>query len=303
MGSNSGTATLPVIPLFSGLDTLTLYGAQDALGLDSALYYDTTSLSYHLDSTTNDVSGALVDPPLFHLPSDATFDSDMATPAYNSACPTNPDTSSLSLEDLILLPFEESSHILAPTYDDSPDSSLHAPINTESCTTAPPQSAPETTDVEAPRIPCEVDGCSKTFRRPYLLRDHMRTHSGESSGKQSYLSYLLASLSELSWLPVVYRCSFEGCDKRFGSQSNLTRHSKTHLKRDKAVTGATQTGSEANRLNSPAREPSTNATQGNATPRRSRRLQNTISNHQGRYRILEPRTPASISARAQKGAA
>jgi hypothetical protein len=198
MGSSSGTATLPAIPLFSGLDALPPYEAQNALGLDSALYYDTTSLPYQLDPVTENVTEAIVDPLLFHLPSDVPLDSEMAASAYTSACPTNPDASSLSLEDLILLPFEEPSHILAPTFDGSPSLSLHAPINTAPITPAPPQPAPEiTTDAEVPRIPCEVDGCNKTFRRPYLLRDHMRTHSGESSGKQ--LSYLLASLSEPSW--------------------------------------------------------------------------------------------------------
>ncbi|KAF8603676.1 hypothetical protein BDV93DRAFT_395549, partial [Ceratobasidium sp. AG-I] len=72
---------------------------------------------------------------------------------------------------------------------------------------------PSTLALDAPsnaassRIACEVDGCGKTFRRPYLLRDHMRSHSGESTA---------------------HRCQFKGCGKSFGSQSNLTRHQKTH---------------------------------------------------------------------------
>jgi hypothetical protein len=41
----------------------------------------------------------------------------------------------------------------------------------------------------ARRVPCLVAGCGKTFRRPYLLDDHMRTHDGKSGGE----SYLLCS--------------------------------------------------------------------------------------------------------------
>ena len=55
---------------------------------------------------------------------------------------------------------------------------------------------PSTSILDAPsnagssKIACEVHGCGKTFRRPYLLRDHMRHHSGESNGGQLYLTRL-----------------------------------------------------------------------------------------------------------------
>ncbi|KAG9103702.1 hypothetical protein FRC07_009941 [Ceratobasidium sp. 392] len=270
--------TLPVPPLFPNIDSFSTFGTQEMHGLDGAHYYNTVGPSYPVD-------------PMLDTTVDSPFNSVVPSLTSNTAFASNLDVSvnkTITPSEAALwqeyaaryfasLPDNQ----LLDTLSDNPSCSpsfamIEAAPESNNTALVPPPAPDATADVDPPRIPCGFEGCTKTFRRPYLLRDHMRTHSGEGSG----------------------------CGKRFGSQSNLTRHFKTHLKRDKAAPGGTQVGNEDGRLASPSRNSSLGplVVQNTATPRRSRRLQNTASNPLGQrgFRILEPRTPASVNARAQK---
>lgn len=143
-------------------------------------------------------------------------------------------------------------HAIARTSSDSiPNSDT-----TQICSSA--LDAPS--NVSSSRIPCDIEGCGKTFRRPYLLRDHKRAHhSGESNA---------------------HRCSFPGCIKSFGSQSNLTRHYKTHLKKIKSASARSSVERD--------------------TPVRRRRHSPNVPPTPRRYQILEPKTPGSVKDRLRK---
>ncbi|KAG9101728.1 hypothetical protein FRC06_002694 [Ceratobasidium sp. 370] len=287
---------LPVQPLFPNIDPTSTFATPDMFGMGSALYYSTIGPSYQIDPMIDNTISLPLSSVMLPPPSNATFASNLGARADDTIGPSANMQLDEALEELgqFLAFLPEGTLPDAPTHNALPDnpscSSSLAPNNVISHPTnaAPvPPPAPDTTlDADIPRIPCEVEGCGKTFRRPYLLRDHMRSHSGEGSA---------------------YPCTFEGCGKRFGSQSNLTRHYKTHLKRDKPAPSTTQVSNEESRLASPSRGSSVGllTIQNSATPRRSRRLQNTALNPLGQrgYRILEPRTPATVNARAQKAVA
>ncbi|KAG9093695.1 hypothetical protein FS749_013943 [Ceratobasidium sp. UAMH 11750] len=293
---------LPVQPLFPSIDPSPTFGTQNMLGTGSALYYNTAGPPYQIDPMLDNTVGLPLNTVMPPPPNNATFAPNLnahGDDATGLNANTQLDPSWEELAQLLNCSPEE----LAQLLNSSPESTLPdtpirnalpdnpscspslAPNNNTShpTNTAPaPPPAPETTsDADVTRIPCEVEGCGKTFRRPYLLKDHMRTHTGEGNA---------------------YPCTFEGCGKRFGSQSNLTRHYKTHQKRDKPAPSTAQAGNEDGRLVSPPRDSSGGQLTTQATPRRSRRLQNTALNPPGQrgYRILEPRTPATVNARAQK---
>ncbi|KAG8740495.1 hypothetical protein FRC10_004261 [Ceratobasidium sp. 414] len=287
---------LPVQPLFPNIDPSSTFGAQDMLGMGSALYYNTIGPSYQIDPMIDNAVGLPLNSVMLPPPSNGSFASNLDARGDHATEPSANIQLEAVWEELgqFIASLPEGTLSDAPAHNVLPDnpscSSSLAPSNVISHPTNPapvPPLVPDTTsEADIPRIPCEVEGCGKTFRRPYLLRDHMRTHSGEGSA---------------------YPCTFEGCGKRFGSQSNLTRHYKTHLKRDKPAPSIAQVGNEDSRLVSPSRDSSVSplTTQSSATPRRSQRLQNTALNPLGQrsYRILEPRTPATVNARAQKAAA
>jgi uncharacterized Zn-finger protein len=53
-------------------------------------------------------------------------------------------------------------------------------------------------------FPCPVEGCSKTFRRRFALKDHITSHTGEKP----------------------FECPVEGCGRSFTTSGNLSRHSR-----------------------------------------------------------------------------
>jgi hypothetical protein len=53
---------------------------------------------------------------------------------------------------------------------------------------------------------CPFEGCSKTFTRPYNLKSHYRSHTGERP----------------------YECDFPGCNLKFARKYDLKRHAKLH---------------------------------------------------------------------------
>ncbi|QRV93362.1 C2H2 zinc finger [Ceratobasidium sp. AG-Ba] len=296
MSSNSTAALPPAI--LPGMAVLTqpppfadpspIFGPQNLTGIDLALYYSASD-SFQLGLITEEALGTL-NPAEPSIPNDASASLD----SYQSVDADNDtqmqDFDSPNWQQLVQLVESYPDSTCQSSFNSlsSIDHSQHPSLaeNTSSLSlevassTAPPQPAAETNLDDIPRIPCTFEGCGKTFRRPYLLRDHMRTHTGESN---------------------VYRCTYQGCTKSFGSQSNLTRHHKTH-KREKATPGSEEHSyTNNNRLASPA--PTTSLAPLAVTPRRSRRLQNTASNPLGPknvHRILDPRTPSSFIARAQK---
>ncbi|KAG8716807.1 hypothetical protein FRC09_015171 [Ceratobasidium sp. 395] len=280
LNSDQQGPTLPVQPLFPSINPSSAFGAQGTLGLDTALYYNTTG-PVQIDPMLDDTVGLPLNTAMISLPNNTNLAPNLDT-QFDSTVNSGYDLAQLEAFNQWLRSIPDVP--MSDTLADSPSCSsltpndIVAPHSTNSASmpqtdTAPPlsHSAP---DGDPPRLPCTVEGCGKTFRRPYLLRDHMRTHSGESSA---------------------YPCTHEGCGKRFGSQSNLTRHSKTHLRQNKLPPNTPP----------PDASPSLLSAQNSSTPRRSQRLQTTASNPLGPrgYRILDPRTPATVNARAQKAAA
>ncbi|KAG8793082.1 hypothetical protein FRC12_003948 [Ceratobasidium sp. 428] len=285
LSSDQQGLTLPVQPLFPSTDPSSVFGARDVSGLDAALYCNTTGPPAQIDPMLDNTVGLPLNTAMVSLSNNTNFAPNLAT-QFDSTVNFSFDLGPAQLEEYSR--WLVSSIPDVPWFDalaDNPScpSSL-APNNvavSHSTNSAPapqtdtaPSLSHSTLDGDPPRLPCTIEGCGKTFRRPYLLRDHMRTHSGESSA---------------------YPCTHEGCGKRFGSQSNLTRHSKTHLRQNKLPPNTPP----------PDAPPGLLSAQNSSTPRRSQRLQTTASNPLGPrgYRILDPRTPATINARAQKAAA
>ncbi|KAL1920960.1 uncharacterized protein VTP21DRAFT_11595 [Calcarisporiella thermophila] len=54
---------------------------------------------------------------------------------------------------------------------------------------------------------CSVEGCDKTFTRPYNLKSHLRTHTAEKP----------------------FECNHPGCGKKFARLHDRNRHFKLHL--------------------------------------------------------------------------
>ncbi|KAG8711933.1 hypothetical protein FRC09_020337 [Ceratobasidium sp. 395] len=285
LSSDQQGLTLPVQPLFPTTDPSSVFGARGVSGLDAALYCNTTGPPAQIDPMLDNTIGLPLNTARVSLSNNTNFAPNLAT-QFDSTVNFSFDLGPTQLEEYsrwLVSSIPDVPWLDALADNPSCPSSL-APNNvvvsnsTNSAPapqtdTAPPLSH-STSDGDPPRLPCTIEGCGKTFRRPYLLRDHMRTHSGESSA---------------------YPCTYEGCGKRFGSQSNLTRHSKTHLRQNKLPPNTPP----------PDASPSLLSAQNSSTPRRSQRLQTTASNPLGPrgYRILDPRTPATVNARAQKAAA
>ncbi|KAG8700541.1 hypothetical protein FRC08_004636 [Ceratobasidium sp. 394] len=205
---------LPVQPLFPNNDPSPTFGTQDMFGMGSALYYNTGppyQIDPMLDNTVGLPLNSVVPPP----PNNATFAPNLNAPGDDAIGLDANTQLNLSWEEVaqllnsspeeVVQLFNSSPEELAQLFNSSPEGTLpDAPIrnalpDNPSCSpslapnnntsqptnTAPaPPPAPNTTvDADVARIPCEVEGCGKTFRRPYLLKDHMRTHTGEGNGK------------------------------------------------------------------------------------------------------------------------
>ncbi|KAG8793083.1 hypothetical protein FRC12_003949 [Ceratobasidium sp. 428] len=271
------TPPLPNQSLYSSINSSSAFGAGNVSELDTATYSDTTRF---VGSPLNSAGASLPS----NVPFASSLDTHVNTPTSNtnmpfdlddwldtSACLPDDHSPSISLDNSLnsfstsgdIAPRSTGAAPIPPVALTLPTSFAPPTAPALSATPAPPPVSDMILDRDpAPRRPCSK--CGKTFRRPYLLRDHMRTHSGEGN---------------------VYRCTFESCGKRFGSQSNLTRHFKTHNKPPSST---------------PLRDatPGSHPMQDNTTPRRSQRLQNTVPNPMGQwgYRILEPQTPTSVRA-------
>lgn len=78
----------------------------------------------------------------------------------------------------------------------------------------------------------KCDSCSMSFPRPYLLKDHKRTHTGEETSSEcrhllfSFMVQMCLMLVIMSH--IVYHCEHEGCDRVYKSRSNMIRHFKIH---------------------------------------------------------------------------
>lgn len=97
---------------------------------------------------------------------------------------------------------------LASTFQMQPTLAYQRPTTGSKSSTASGES-PGRGGVGGPRYSCDWDGCDKSFRRPYLLADHKRGHTGGATS--------------------AYQCKFEGCTRVYNSRSNLTRHFKSHI--------------------------------------------------------------------------
>ncbi|KAG8726908.1 hypothetical protein FRC12_022996 [Ceratobasidium sp. 428] len=271
------TPPLPNQSLYSSINSSSAFGAGNVSELDTATYSDTTGF---VGSPLNSAGASLPSNVPFASSLDThvnipTSDTDMPIDFDRwvdmSACLPDDHSPSISLDNSLnssstsgdIAPHSTGAAPIPPVALTLPTSLAPPTVLALPATPAPPPVSDMILDRDpAPRRPCSK--CGKTFRRPYLLRDHMRTHSGEGN---------------------VYRCTFESCGKRFGSQSNLTRHFKTHNKPPSST---------------PLRDatPGSHPMQDNTTPRRSQRLQNTVPNPVGQwvYRILEPQTPTNVRA-------
>lgn len=298
---DAGAEDFSAVSLFSDFD-LSLLTWNENAGLDPLIpYFYAAESSNRLDPSLlfNDTVEALVNPIVSHMPDDAITGLSTATYACDPPRSINSGPSCF-LDNLETPGFTEPYRIPAPAHSDSSSPLLHAatqpsncPIASSGATDAPPPNPDMTSDMDGVRVVCDVDGCGKTFRRPYLLRDHMRAHQGETNSEWPCF-FQPESIPRPS--PSAYRCTFEDCTRRFGSQSNLTRHYKKHSKQAKANIQSHDKFKTTifNHPTDGAGSVQTDAT----TPRRSRRLQNTASNRV-QYHILEPRTPATIEARMQ----
>lgn len=244
----------PAYPLFSDAGLLPMTWNEDGNALYSNFGSSVTGASGGIETSLS--LDDIVDMSAFYLPEPptpglGTAESTCDRPSLLHASSSQPlEITGLpaveTLENpLVILPGNASS-LLSHTSSDSV---------TSSDATCPPASALDVpSNTNSSRIACDVEGCGKTFRRPYLLRDHKRSHhSGESNA---------------------HCCSFPGCNKSFGSQSNLTRHSKTHLKKVKPASARSSVEGE--------------------TPIRRRRHSPNVPPTPRRFQILEPRTPTSV---------
>lgn len=160
------------------------------------------------------------------------------------------------------------------------------PLASTSQTRAPAMqlsSSPESTSTpatssssEEKRHPCDI--CSESFRRPYLLDDHKRKHSGDVTKP--------------------YHCQLEGCTRAYTSQSNLTRHVRESHRHVGNIYSPLPTSHEQALGEIPEQPPfagpSTHSTRDRTSTRRSGQETPTS----GSFRFRAPETQDSIRRKA-----
>ncbi|XP_047110806.1 transcription factor IIIA-like [Schistocerca piceifrons] len=86
---------------------------------------------------------------------------------------------------------------------------------------------------------CHYPGCNKEFSRPWRLAAHLSTHTGELPYKcsfdgcdkayttNSHLRRHIANTHQRKELEILFRCPFPGCEAKMKSQWNINKHFKS----------------------------------------------------------------------------
>ncbi|CAN6674723.1 hypothetical protein TRVA0_062S00430 [Trichomonascus vanleenenianus] len=150
-----------------------------------------------------------------------------ATPSVGMLTPTSGPSSAPSTNPPS--PAKQPLYFAAPVHSHSEE-----PLPTQNSL---PKKKPAS--IKPKKYACQVENCNKTYNRPCLLDQHMRSHSGERPYKCDICGKNFLRNSHLKTHKLSHRTEddkplrCEHCNKGFNTNQHLTRHVRTHYETHK----------------------------------------------------------------------